>query len=172
MVSCPSAPWQPRPKSPHRLARPRTSALQADNAGSNPAGDTTSSLLLSYSPTLRLFGSPVHRFTDSPFCHALLVPGSPHLWLPSSSPSNRWALAVHPNSESRPTGSILHFSLGELARLGYIPVMATEPPLLERIAALARSGRYRLRLHAIQHMLPLIPQRPWWITPSKRGQRG
>jgi len=50
--------------------------------------------------------------------------------------------------------------------------MATEPPLLERIAALARSGRYRLRLHAIQHMLPLIPQRPWWITPSKRGQRG
>lgn len=25
---------------PHRLARPRTSALQAENAGSNPAGDT------------------------------------------------------------------------------------------------------------------------------------
>ena len=26
---------------PHRLVRPRTSALQAENAGSNPAGDTT-----------------------------------------------------------------------------------------------------------------------------------
>src|SRR2546422_10990921 len=28
-------------QSPHRLARPRTSALQAGNAGSNPAGGTT-----------------------------------------------------------------------------------------------------------------------------------
>jgi hypothetical protein len=29
------------PSCPHRLVRPRTSALQAENAGSNPAGDTT-----------------------------------------------------------------------------------------------------------------------------------
>ncbi len=111
--------------------------------------------------------------------------------------------------------------------------MATEPPLLERIAALARFGRYRLRLHAVRHMLEegfdegniieiltgrghkileeypeqqrclilgscpvgqktrmhlhvvcdysneevldivtaYIPQRPWWVTPSKRGQK-
>jgi len=31
--------------------------------------------------------------------------------------------------------------------------MPSEPPLLERIAALARFGRYRLRLHAVRHML-------------------
>ena len=31
--------------------------------------------------------------------------------------------------------------------------MPSEPPLLERIAALAGFGRYRLRLHAARHML-------------------
>lgn len=31
--------------------------------------------------------------------------------------------------------------------------MPSEPALLERIAALARFGRYRLRLHAVRHML-------------------
>jgi hypothetical protein len=114
--------------------------------------------------------------------------------------------------------------------------MPTEPPLLERIAALARFRRYRLRLHAVRHMLEegfdegniievltgrgrkileeypeqqrclgclalgscaigrntrihlhvvcdlsdeevldivtaYIPQPPWWVTPSRRGQR-
>lgn len=31
--------------------------------------------------------------------------------------------------------------------------MPSEPALLERIAALARFGRYRVRLHAVRHML-------------------
>lgn len=111
--------------------------------------------------------------------------------------------------------------------------MPSEPPLLERIAALAGFGRYRLRLHAARHMLEegfeerniiealtgrgrkileeypeqhrclvlgscamgrksrihlhvvcdlsdeevldivtaYIPQAPWWVAPSRRGQR-
>lgn len=111
--------------------------------------------------------------------------------------------------------------------------MPSEPALLERIAALARFGRYRLRLHAVRHMLEAgfhegniievltgrgrrileeypeqhrclvlgscviglktsvhlhvvcdlsdeemldivtayLPQPPWWVTQSRRGQR-
>lgn len=111
--------------------------------------------------------------------------------------------------------------------------MLSEAALLERIAALARFGRYRLRLHAVRHMLEegfdegniievltgrgrrileeypeeerclvlgsctigrktrmhlhvvcnlsdqevldivtaYIPQPPWWVTPSRRGQK-
>jgi hypothetical protein len=111
--------------------------------------------------------------------------------------------------------------------------MPSGPALLERIAALARFGRYRLRLHAVRHMLEegfdegniievltgrgrrileeypeqhrclvlgscvigakrhihlhvvcdlsdeevldivtaYLPQLPWWVTPSRRGQR-
>jgi hypothetical protein len=31
--------------------------------------------------------------------------------------------------------------------------MPSEPALLERIATLARFGRYRVRIHAVRHML-------------------